>query len=341
MKEGDVNGEKEDFTRSYEPPFTITPKILDLVSEISAEVAKLEILEPQIITPILRKDYKIKTITGTLEIEWNTLGIEKVTAIVEGKRVLGSMREIAEVQGAIKVYDNLVNFDYKKLDDLLLAHKMLMDEILTNAGRFRTKDVGVGGSEGVVHIAPPSGQVHNLMHDLFSWLEITEIHPLIKSCVFHYEFEFIHPFSDGNGRIGRLWQSLILHAYKPVFSAIPVESVIKEYQKSYYDALEASGSVGESTPFIEFMLEIILQTIQNTLKTDQVDDYVSDQVEKLLQVMDEQWLSSSEIMRKLELSHKPTFRKNYLNPALEHGLVEMREPDSPRSPKQKYKLHKD
>ena len=323
---------------NYEPPFTITPKILNFVSEISAEVAKLEILEPKIITSTLRKNYKIRTITGTLEIEGNTLGIEKVTAIFEGKRVLGSVREIAEVQGAIKVYGNLANFNYQKLDDLLLAHKMLMSEILTNAGSFRTKDVGVGGSEGVVHVAPPSGQVHNLIVDLFSWLKITDIHPLIKSCVFHYEFEFIHPFSDGNGRIGRLWQSLILHNYKPVFSSIPVESVIKEHQQRYYDALEASGSAGESTSFIEFMLEIILTTIQDSINNDQVSDYVSDQVDKLLEVMHDQWLSSSEIMDKLALSHKLTFRKNYLNPALEHGLIEMRNPDSPRSPQQKYRV---
>lgn len=327
-------------TQTYQPPFTITAKILNLVSEISAEVAKLEMLEPKIITPTLRKDYKIRTITGTLEIEGNTLGIEKVTALLEGKRVLGSVREIAEVQGAIKVYDNLENFNYKKLDDLLLSHKMLMDEILSNAGSFRTKDVGVGGSEGVVHVAPPSGQVYNLMHDLFSWLQETDIHPLIQSCVFHYEFEFIHPFSDGNGRIGRLWQSLILHNYKPVFSSIPVESVIKKHQQEYYKALEYSGSVGESTPFIEFMLEVIRDTIIESLSSDQVNDYVSDQVDKLLHVMNNEWLSSSEIMEKLELSHKPTFRKNYLNPALENGLIEMHNPDSPKSPKQKYRMRK-
>jgi len=324
----------------YQPPYTITPKIVNLVSEISAEVAKLEILAPKVMTPTLRKNYKIKTITGTLEIEGNTLGIEKVTAILDGKRVLGSVREIAEVQGAIKVYENLENFNYQKLDDLLLAHKMLMDEILTNAGSFRTKDVGVGGSEGVVHVAPPSQQVHNLMHDLFSWLQETDIHPLIQSCVFHYEFEFIHPFSDGNGRIGRLWQSLILHNYKPVFSAVPVESVIKEHQEEYYKALEDAGSAGESTPFIEFMLEIILDTIRSSIQSDQVIDYVGDQVDRLLDVMNGEWLTSSEIMKKLELSHKPTFRKNYLNPALEHGLIEMYSPESPRSPKQKYRVRK-
>ncbi len=254
----------------YTPPFTITPKMLDLVSEITEYVTKLELLEPGVISPTLRKVNKIKTITGTLEIEGNTLGIEKVTAILEGKRVLGSTREIAEVQGAIRVYDALGELDYKNMDDLLLAHKYLMQDILTKAGTYRVKDVGVGGSEGVVHIAPPAGQVPTLMQNLFGWLQTTEVHPLIKSSVFHYEFEFIHPFIDGNGRIGRLWQSLILYQWKKIFSSIPVESVVKDSQERYYQALEESGSIGESTPFIEFMLEAIMLTCQKVL--DESDD---------------------------------------------------------------------
>ena len=254
---------------TYQPPFTITPKILDLVSQISESVTKLEFLEPKNVTPMLRKANKIKTITGTLEIEGNTLGIEKVTAILEGKRVLGSVREIAEVQGAIKVYDALENFEYRNLDDLLSAHQMLMGEILTKAGSFRTKNVGVGSNEGVVHVAPPSKQVPNLMVDLFEWLKESDIHPLIKSSVFHYEFEFIHPFIDGNGRIGRLWQSLILYNWKSIFSNIPVESVVKDAQEQYYAALEESGSLGESTPFIEFMLEAILLTCKKVLEESQ------------------------------------------------------------------------
>lgn len=251
---------------NYEPPFTITPKVLDLVSKITESVTKLELFEQKSISPSLRKVNKIKTITGTLEIEGNTLGIEKVTAILEGKRVLGTAKEITEVQGAIKVYDELESFEYKKLDDILKAHQMLMGEILTGAGNFRLKDVGVGGSKGVVHIAPPSSQVPNLMYDLFEWLQHSDIHPLIKSSVFHYEFEFIHPFIDGNGRIGRLWQSLILYNWKTIFNNIPVESVVREHQDSYYKALEESGNIGESTPFVEFMLESILQTCEQTLE---------------------------------------------------------------------------
>jgi len=251
---------------SYTPPFTITNEILNQVSLISEIVGKLEVLSPTAMTPTLRKANKIKTITGTLAIEGNTLSAEKVTAILEGKRVMGSMREIAEVNGAIAVYDKLSTLDHKRLDHLLQTHKLLMQDILTNAGNFRQSNVGIGGDEGVVHIAPPYGNVSGLMNELFTWLAGTDLHPLIKSSVFHYEFEFIHPFIDGNGRMGRLWQSLILFEWKPIFSAIPIESVIKETQQGYYDALEAAGNNGESTPFIEFMLAAILSACEDELK---------------------------------------------------------------------------
>jgi len=253
---------------NYTPPFTITPKILNLVSSITEIVTKLEILEPKSISPTLRKANKIKTITGTLSIEGNTLGIEKITAILDGKRVLGTPREVEEVKGAIKVYDNIDNFDYKNINDLLLAHKMLMGELLSKAGEFRTTNVGVGDKDGVVHVAPPAKGVHSLMNELFLWLESSNIHPLIKSCVFHYEFEFIHPFIDGNGRIGRFWQSLILYKWKPIFAMIPIESVVKDTQEGYYKALEKSGSMVESTPFIEFMLEAILTASKNVPLND-------------------------------------------------------------------------
>jgi len=247
----------------YEPPLTITPTILNLVADITEAVTKLQMAESGAMPPMLRRANKIKTITGTLEIEGNTLGIEKVTALLEGKRVLGTPREIAEVQGAIRVYESLERFDYRSLDDLLRAHKMLMEGILENPGRFRNTDVGVGGSEGVVHVAPPYAQVPKLMGDLFGWLNRSDIHPLIKSSVFHYELEFIHPFIDGNGRIGRLWQTLVLYEWKEIFAVLPVESVVREHQQRYYKALEEAGSMGESTPFVEFMLEAIRETCQN------------------------------------------------------------------------------
>jgi len=247
---------------SYKPPFTITSTMLNLVSEITEALTKIEIYEDNLITPYLRKINRIKTLAGTLEIEGNFLGEEKITALLDGKKVLATVLELAEVEGAIKAYENLQLYNENSLKDLLQAHKTLMGEILTTAGNFRRVNVGVGGEGGVSHVAPPYERVPDLMHDLFEWLKNSNEHPLIKSCIFHYEFEFIHPFSDGNGRIGRLWQSVILYNYKKVFSSIATESIVRDYQESYYKALENSGSSGESTPFIEFMLSVILESLQ-------------------------------------------------------------------------------
>jgi Fic family protein len=245
------------------PPFTITSKIIFLVGQISECVGNI------FITPKLCKENFIKTITGTLEIEGNTLGEEKITAILEGKKVLGSVREIAEVHGAIKVYEDLSQWNYSKEKDLLKAHGILMGEILIHAGKYRLSQVGISGKDGVTHIAPPSERVPLLMSDLFGWLKSTKEHPLIVSSVFHYEFEFIHPFSDGNGRMGRLWQTLILYQWKPLFAMIPIESVVREKQQAYYKALEDSGVEGESTLFVEFMLESILEACQNIFESNQ------------------------------------------------------------------------
>ena len=252
---------------SYKPPYSVTSHMLSLATSISEELTKIEYDEKKLITPMLRKKNRIKTIAGTLEIEGNFLGEEKITAILEGKRVLGTMAEVAEVEGAINAYKDFENYHYDTIDDLLKAHKTLMHGILTTAGNFRSVNVGVGSSDGVAHVAPPYGVVPDLMGDLFQWLKESDEHPLIKSCVFHYEFEFIHPFSDGNGRIGRLWQSVILHSWKSVFSAIPTESIVRDNQEKYYQALENSTALGESTPFVEFMLEAILESIRSSVKS--------------------------------------------------------------------------
>ena len=240
----------------YKPPYTITSKMLTLATSIGEELTKIEFEANKTITPMLRKKNRIKTLAGTLEIEGNFLGEEKITAIVDGKRVLGTIPEIAEVKGAIKAYQELENYNYDDISDLLQAHKILMNEILNNAGNFRTSNVRVGE-----HIAPQAYLVPQLMEQLFEWLKNSDEHTLLKSCIFHYEFEFIHPFVDGNGRIGRLWQSVILYKHNPLFASLPTESIVRDYQEEYYKALEDATSVGESTPFIEFMLEMILQTI--------------------------------------------------------------------------------
>ena len=281
---------------SYTPPYKISSKILKLSTQISEELTKLQFTGTQKINPMLRKKNRIKTLAGTLEIEGNFLGEEKITAIIEGKRVLGTVKELAEVQGAIKAYEKLDEFRYDELDDLLLAHKILMDEILTTAGSFRSVNVQVGE-----HIAPQANMVNELMINLFSWLKNSDEHMLLKSCIFHYEFEFIHPFSDGNGRIGRLWQSVILNSFNPIFSLLPTESIVRDYQEEYYKAIEDSTELGESTPFIEFMLEMIYKSIQTTLKSDQKSNYKSDQ--KVLALMKENSkITIYELMEKLSMS---------------------------------------
>jgi len=212
-------------------------------------------------SPQLRKQNRIKTLAGTLAIEGNTLTEEQITAVIEGKPVLGSVRELAEVKGALAAYDALPTWQPDNVDHLLTAHGLMMSEILTNAGRFRDKAVGIQKGKEVHHVAPPAHQVSGLMADLANWLKQAKDHPLITSSVFHYEFEFIHPFSDGNGRMGRLWQTLILSQWHPLFLSLPLESVIKDHQQQYYQALEDADQQADSTPFIHFMLSVIAQTL--------------------------------------------------------------------------------
>ena len=242
--------------QDYTPPYSITSKILRLTNQISEKIVELKYTSNRTITPMLRKKNRIKTLAGTLEIEGNFLGEEKITALMNGKKVLGTFLEVAEVQGAIKAYQELENYKYDEINDLLYAHKILMGEVLTTAGSFRTSNVRVG-----THIAPQSIFVPELMQQLFQWLTKSDEHLLLKSAIFHYEFEFIHPFSDGNGRVGRLWQSVILYHFNPLFASLPIESIVRDNQENYYKAIEKSTELGESTPFIEFMLEMILEAL--------------------------------------------------------------------------------
>lgn len=251
---------------SYKPPYTITSKILKLTSEISELISDIKYIDKTYSTLTLRKKNRIKSIAGTLQIEGNTFSEDKITNVINGKTVFGTMREIEEVKGAVEAYDNIDKYYYKNEKDMLMAHKFLMKNILQNAGTYRNSNVGIGGKDGITHIAPPPNLAPKLMGEIFEWLKTTDEHLLIVSCVFHYEFEFIHPFSDGNGRVGRLWQTVILKSFKDFFSFIPIESMIKSNQEKYYQALEESGGLGESTPFIEFMLEIIHKSLKEYIK---------------------------------------------------------------------------
>jgi Fic family protein len=307
---------------SYKPPYTITSNILKSVSEISELITDIKHIDKSYSTLTLRKKNRIKSITGTLQIEGNTFDEAKVTNVINGKTVLGTVREIEEVKGAVKAYDNLDTFSYKKEKDLLQAHKLLMQNILENAGTYRSSNVGVGGKDGVTHVAPPPNMVPQLMGDIFDWLQSSDEHLLITSCVFHYEFEFIHPFSDGNGRIGRLWQTVILASFKDLFAYIPIESMVRNHQEKYYQALEDAGSVGESTPFIEFMLEIIAKSLKDYIKesskSNQKGNQKSDQ--KILSLIKKNSLITiKELCQKTKLSESGV--KKVIKKLKDEGLL--------------------
>jgi Fic family protein len=327
---------------SYGPPFEITSGMVNRISSIAELLGRLD-SQGLNLSPQLRKQNRIRTIQGTLAIEGNTLSLEQVTAIVEGKRVLGAQREISEVLGAIRAYEALPDWDPGLSKDFLRAHHCLMSDVLIDAGKFRKGGVGIHKGDRVIHVAPPAGRVPELMADLLDWVKSSPEHALIKSCVFHYELEFIHPFMDGNGRMGRLWQTLILGKWNGLFYLLPIESLIKDQQERYYRVLEECDRNASSTVFIDFMLEVIETVmLQNSTvrqgQSDQATDQATDQVKRLLAVMDDGgYWTAQDLMARLSLSHRPTFRKNYLNPALQADLLVMQYPEMPRSPKQRYR----
>lgn len=262
--------------------------------------------------------------------------LEQVTDVINGKRILGAPNEIKEVKNAFEAYNLLLSFDPYSIDDLLNAHKILMMDLTKQSGQFRSGGVGVFNKERLGHMAPPVDFVPKQIEDLLQWAKNAETHPLITSCVFHYEFEFIHPFFDGNGRMGKMWSTPLLNRWKPVFGWLPVETLIKERQGEYYKALEVADKAGESTAFIEFMLNTIRDALAELIQTEQVCDQVTDQVKRLLSALGNETLSAKELLERLELKHRPTFSNNYLRPALEMGLIKMTVPDKPNSSKQKY-----
>ena len=245
----------------YRPPFTISAKAINLIAKISGQLERYAIRMEQEDTLRLRRANRIKTIHSSLAIEGNTLSEGEVQAVLEGKKVVAPLKEIQEVKNAIKTYELYPKLNPFSIPDLLLAHGTMMAGLVDEAGMFRKGGVGVFDGDKPIHIAPPADRVRDLMSDLFGWLENADDHLLIRSCVFHYEFEFIHPFADGNGRIGRLWQSLILGRLNPIFEHLPVENMVYSNQQAYYHAINRSSDLGDSGPFIDFMLEEILNAL--------------------------------------------------------------------------------
>ncbi|CBL44293.1 conserved hypothetical protein [gamma proteobacterium HdN1] len=328
---------------SYQPPYTITPAIVSLIVEI---IGRYTLLAEQRLTPHLRRASRIRTIQASLAIENNTLSVEQVTAVIEGKHVLGHPREIQEVRNAFAAYEAMAGWDISAEKDLLAAHDLLMRGLVDETGCYRSGGVGIFRGEQLVHMAPPANRVPKLMTDLLKWLKNTQEHPLVASCIFHYEFEFIHPFADGNGRMGRLWQTLILRHWRPLLAYLPVETVVHARQEAYYRVLAIADKQADSTPFILFMLSALRDALGEAVATgqptdqatDQATDQVTDQVGALIRVIGNGELKSNELMQALGLSHRATFRNNYLNPALENNWIERTQPDAPRSPTQRYRL---
>lgn len=322
----------------YIPPYEITDEMLELVSEIMENLGKLSGVNGLEKLPRLRRVSRIKSIHSSLAIENNTLSIEQVTDVINGKRVLAPQKDIEEVHNAFNAYEKLGEINPYSIDDLLKIHGIMMNGLVKEAGQLRSGQVGVYNQDGkVVHLAPPADFVPQQLGQLFDWVKNSNANMLIKSSVFHYEFEFIHPFNDGNGRTGRLWQTALLASWKPIFAWIPIESIIKDNQEDYYNAITLSTSQGKSNIFIEFMLDVINKAIKDII-TDTRNHYnhINNQITELMKVIESYPQSAMELMKKLNLKSRLGFRKNYLQPALDAGLIGMTEPDKPTSKNQKY-----
>ena len=324
----------------YEPPFTITNRIVSYVASISEKIGRITLLSDMEAKPHLRKNNRIKSIHSSLKIEANSLSLNQVRDVINGKLVLGEQKEIQEVKNAYDAYEKILELDPYSIDDLKKFHGIMARYIVEESGDFRRGEEGVFNGEQCIFMAPPAQYVPQLMNELFGWMREaqTKVHPLVLSSVFHYEFVFIHPFSDGNGRMARLWHTAILSKWKPIFEYIPIESQVEKFQEDYYDAIARCHVEGESTFFIEFMLSQI-DKILDELSVQISDDYqqIPESVQKLLAVMEyDISYTGNALMEKLGLKSREGFRRNYLRPAMEMHLIHMTIPDKPNSRNQRY-----
>lgn len=250
-----------DNMKDYSPVYKLTPKITNLVYQIGKDLERINIIREQVLTPYLRRENRIKTIRSSLYIEANTLSLEQVADVVDGKTVIGPKSDILEVKNALDAYNELLACDPYNVQDLLNEHRLMTKDTVEESGRFRSKGVGVFAGDIPIHVAPPAEQVPILTQQLLKWAKQTELPQVIKSCIFHYEFEFIHPFSDGNGRMGRMWQTLLLYQENPVFGWLPVETIIAARQEEYYAAIQQSTKENDSAIFAEFMLTALAEAV--------------------------------------------------------------------------------
>jgi Fic family protein len=324
----------------YKPPFTITNRMVAVISQIAEKLGHISNYREFESKPYLRRNNRIRSIHSSLAIEANSLSLDEVKGVIDGKTVLGQQKEIQEVKNAYRAYEEIGTLDPYSLEDLKRLHGIMTYLTVEESGTFRQGGEDVFDGDRCIFMAPPANLVPDLMDQLFSWMRnaTEEIHPLILSSVFHYEFVFIHPFSDGNGRMARLWQTSLLSQWNPVFQYLPIESRIHAYQPAYYDVISSCHSTGKSDGFIEFMLDKINETLNVVLtQASSENAYLSEYVQRLLNVMDyEVPYTATQIMEALHLKSKETLRKHYINPALEMGLITMSIPEKPTSRNQTY-----
>ena len=305
---------------TYTPPFTMTDEITNLVIEIAELTGAMTVSEQLSKNPKLRRENRIKSIHSSLAIEQNALTVDQVSDIIDGKRVLGPPQDIKEAKNAYEAYEAMAELNPYSIDDLLKAHKIMMEGLTKDAGTFRSKNVGVYAGDQLIHAGTPANYVPELMGQLFEWLMTSKLHPLVKSCIFHYEFEFIHPFSDGNGRTGRLWHTLILAKWQEFYLWIPIETMIHERQQDYYKMLNASNTAGESTVFVQFMLEsirdLLLELSQNNHAS--IEKTLDEKLIDLLKINGKR--SAAELSTEVGLSARTVQRA--LRKLMESGQIE-------------------
>ena len=311
--------------KELSPPFKITNEILNFIYEIGELVGKISAEKEFEKNLTLRRENRIKTIYSSLAIEQNTLTLEQVTDVINGKRVLAPPKDIKEVQNAYEIYERLDELNENSVKDLLLAHKIMTSELIKESGRFRSKNAGVYQGDKLIHMGTLPEYIPELINNLFLWLKNSKEHPLIKAAVFHYEFEFIHPFQDGNGRIGRLWHSLILSKWKKIFAWLPVESLVQKYQKEYYITINNSNRDGESTEFILFMLRIINETlielVENKKTTDKMTDKNRERIKLVIKYLSQNnSINNKDTQNLLNISEATA--KRFLNKLVKENILE-------------------
>ena len=325
---------------NYKPPFEITNEILAHVASISEKIGRIIAISNLETKPHLRKSNRIKSIHSSLKIEANSLSLGQVRDVINGKIVMGQQKEIQEVKNAYDAYERFAEINPYSINDLKKIHGIMTKYLVEESGEFRQGEEGVFNGEQCIFMAPPAQFVPELMKDLFTWMqeEKNVIHPLILSSVFHYEFVFIHPFADGNGRMARLWHTVILSRWKPIFEYIPIESQIEKFQQEYYEVISKCHVEGASNSFILFMLERIDEILESLVtQSGEYEGHLSEYVKRLLDAMEyDVPYTANGIMEKLGLKSKETFRKHYMHPALELDLVQMTIPEKPNSKNQRY-----